>query len=150
MFDNLHAVYQLLYGRNYDVKDMDERFSSLVKKHEELFNRTDIMIFSAAGRSEIAGNHTDHNLGLVIGATINLDTIACVSKRDDERVIIASEGFPVVDVDISDLEVKEEEKNTTHALIRGIARAFKDRGYKVSGYQANTTTRVLKGSGLRF
>ena len=148
MFDKLHAEYPLLYGRNYDEKDMDERFSSLVKKHEELFNRTDIMIFSAAGRSEIAGNHTDHNLGLVIGATINLDTIACVSKRDDERVIIASEGFPVVDVDISDLEVKEEEKNTTHALIRGIARAFKDRGYKVSGYQANTTTRVLKGSGL--
>ena len=148
MFDKLHAEYPLLYGRNYDEKDMDERFSSLVSKHEELFNRTDIMIFSAAGRSEIAGNHTDHNLGLVIGATINLDTIACVSKRDDERVIIASEGFPVVDVDISDLEVKEEEKNTTHALIRGIARAFKDRGYKVSGYQANTTTRVLKGSGL--
>lgn len=148
MLEKLHEEYPLLYGRNYDQADMDDRFTSLVRKHKELFDRDDIMLFSAAGRSEIAGNHTDHNLGMVIGATINLDTIACVSKRDDERVIIASEGFPVVDVDISDLEIKEDEKNTTHALIRGIAKAFNDKGFKVGGYQANTTTRVLKGSGL--
>lgn len=148
MLEKLHEVYPSLYGKNYDQKDMDERFTSLVDKHKQLFKRDDVMLFSAAGRSEIAGNHTDHNLGLVIGATINLDTIACVSKRDDSRVIIASEGFPVVDVDIADLSIKEEERNTTHSLIRGIAKAFKDRGYDVKGYQANTTTRVLKGSGL--
>lgn len=148
MLNKLHEVYPFLYGKTYDESDMDRRFSDLVNKHKELFKRDDIMLFSASGRTEIAGNHTDHNLGLVIGASINLDTIACVSKRDDNRVIIASEGFPVVDVDISDLEIKEEEKNTTHALIRGIAKAFEQRGIKVSGYQANTTTRVLKGSGL--
>lgn len=148
MLEKLHGIYPSLYGKNYDEKDMDRRFESLIDKHKELFKRDDVMLFSAAGRSEIAGNHTDHNLGLVIGATINLDTIACVSKRDDSRVIIASEGFPVVDVDISDLEIKSEEKNTTEALIRGIAKAFKERGINVGGYQANTTTRVLKGSGL--
>ncbi len=148
MLEELHKVYPSLYGRTFDERDMDDRFSSLAEKHKDLFSRDDIMLFSAAGRTEIAGNHTDHNLGLVIGAAINLDTIACVSKRDDMRVIIASEGFPVVDVDISDLEIKEEEKNTTHALIRGIAKAFRDRGFNVRGYQANTTTRVLKGSGL--
>ena len=148
MLEKLHEVYPSLYGKNYDQKDMDERFTSLVDKHKQLFKRDDVMLFSAAGRSEIAGNHTDHNLGLVIGATINLDTIACVSKRDDSRVIIASEGFPVVDVDISDLEIKSEERNTTEALIRGIAKAFGERGIEVGGYQANTTTRVLKGSGL--
>ena len=148
MLEKLHGIYPSLYGKNYDEKDMDRRFESLIDKHKELFKRDDVMLFSAAGRSEIAGNHTDHNLGLVIGATINLDTIACVSKRDDSRVIIASEGFPVVDVDISDLEVKSEEKNTTEALVRGIAKAFKERGIEVGGYQANTTTRVLKGSGL--
>ena len=148
MLEKLHGIYPSLYGKNYDEKDMDRRFESLIDKHKELFKRDDVMLFSAAGRSEIAGNHTDHNLGLVIGATINLDTIACVSKRDDSRVIIASEGFPVVDVDISDLEIKSEERNTTEALIRGIAKAFKERGIEVGGYQANTTTRVLKGSGL--
>lgn len=148
MLEKLHGIYPSLYGKNYDEKDMDRRFESLIDKHKELFKRDDVMLFSAAGRSEIAGNHTDHNLGLVIGATINLDTIACVSKRDDSRVIIASEGFPVVDVDISDLEVKSAEKNTTEALVRGIAKAFKERGIEVGGYQANTTTRVLKGSGL--
>ena len=148
MLEKLHGIYPALYGKNYDEKDMDRRFESLIDKHKELFKRDDVMLFSAAGRSEIAGNHTDHNLGLVIGATINLDTIACVSKRDDSRVIIASEGFPVVDVDISDLEVKSAEKNTTEALVRGIAKAFKERGIEVGGYQANTTTRVLKGSGL--
>ena len=133
MLEKLHEVYPSLYGKNYDQKDMDERFTSLVDKHKQLFKRDDVMLFSAAGRSEIAGNHTDHNLGLVIGATINLDTIACVSKRDDSRVIIASEGFPVVDVDIADLSIKEEERNTTHSLIRGIAKAFKDRGYDAHG-----------------
>ena len=148
MLEKLHEIYPALYGKNYDEKDMDRRFESLIDKHKELFKRDDVMLFSAAGRSEIAGNHTDHNLGLVIGATINLDTIACVSKRDDSRVIIASEGFPVVDVDISDLEIKSEERNTTEALVRGIAKAFRERGIEVGGYQANTTTRVLKGSGL--
>ena len=148
MLEKLHGIYPALKGKDYDEKDMVRRFESLIDKQKELFKRVDVMLFSAAGRSEIAGNHTDHNLGLVIGATINLDTIACVSKRDDSRVIIASEGFPVVDVDISDLEVKSEEKNTTEALVRGIAKAFKEKGIEVGGYQANTTTRVLKGSGL--
>ena len=148
MIEKLHAIYPDLYGANYDEKDMDERFLSLVDGHVKQFGTDDVSIFSAAGRTEIAGNHTDHNLGCVIGATINLDTIACVSRRDDSRVIVASEGFPVVDVDISDSGIREEERNTTHALIRGIAEAFRKRGVVVGGFQANTTTRVLKGSGL--
>ena len=127
---------------------MDQRYESLIKVHHELFGEEDVALFSTAGRTELAGNHTDHNLGLVIAGTINLDTIAAVSVRKDSRVIVKSEGFPVVDVDISDLEIKEEEKNTTHALLRGIAAEFKNRGLKVGGWQANTTTRVLKGSGL--
>ena len=148
MLDKLHAIYPDLYGTNYDEKDMDERFLSLVETHRKMFKNEDVALFSAAGRTEIAGNHTDHNLGCVIGGTINLDTIACVSKRPDNRVIVASEGFPVVDVDISDLSIHEDEKNTTHALLRGIADAFVKKGVKVGGFQANTTTRVLKGSGL--
>ena len=146
--ESLHAIYPGLYGHEYSQEDMDKRFEALLDKHYEIFGRKDAAIFSAAGRTEIAGNHTDHNLGKVIGGTINLDTIGAVSKRDDSRVIIASEGFPVVDVDISDREIKDEEKNRTEALVRGIADAFMKRGICVGGWQANTSTRVLKGSGL--
>ena len=149
MLNRLHEVYPELYGRHYDQNDMDRRFEELRREGERLFGaREDFAIFSAAGRTEIAGNHTDHNLGKVIGGTINLDTIAYVQKRDDNRVILNSEGFPVVDIDATDLEIRKEEENTTHSLLRGIARAFNDRGLEVGGWQAYCTSRVLKGSGL--
>lgn len=147
---DISNLYSELYGERYSKEAMDKRFQALLDRHKELFGRSEdeTMLFSTAGRTELAGNHTDHNLGLVIAGTINLDTIAAVSLRDDSTVIVSSEGFPEVVVDISDLEVREEEKNTTQSLLRGIAKAFKDRGLKVGGWQANTTTRVLKGSGL--
>ncbi len=148
MTETLHKVYPDLYGNEYDEKEMDERFASLLHRHEELFGKKDAAVFSAAGRTEIAGNHTDHNLGKVIGGTINLDTIGAVSKRSDMTVIIDSEGFPRVSVDISDLEAKENEKNDTAALVRGIAEGFRRRGLTIGGWEANTTTRVLGGSGL--
>ncbi len=146
---DISHLYADLYGKHVDVQDQNARYDSLVKTHTDLFGeQKDIALFSCAGRTELAGNHTDHNLGRVIAGTINLDTIAAVSLRDDNRVILKSEGFPVVDVDITDLAIVETEKNTTHALLRGIAAEFKNRGLKVGGWQANTTTRVLKGSGL--
>lgn len=148
MYEELHRIYPSLYGPLYEEEAMDRRFSSLVKKHEELFNRKNPMIFSAAGRTEIAGNHTDHNLGLVIGASINLDTIAAVSKRDDGKVILHSEGFPLCAVSIDDLSVHEKEKNTTASILRGIAKAFSDRGIAVGGWEANVMTDVAVGSGL--
>ncbi len=148
MYEELHRIYPSLYGSVYDEETMDRRFSALVKKHEELFNRKDAMIFSAAGRTEIAGNHTDHNLGLVIGASINLDTIAAVSKRDDNTVVLHSEGFSVCNISLDDLSVHEEEKNTTASILRGIAKAFKKREVTIGGWEANLMTDVAVGSGL--
>lgn len=148
MYEELHRTYPSLYGSVYDEEAMDRRFSALVKKHEELFNRKKAMIFSAAGRTEIAGNHTDHNLGLVIGASINLDTIAAVSKRDDNTVVLHSEGFPVCNISLDDLSVHEEEKNTTASILRGIARVFRERGTAIGGWEANLMTDVAVGSGL--
>ena len=140
---DISNLYSELYGERYSKEAMGKRFQALLDRHKELFGRSEdeTMLFSTAGRTELA-------LGLVIAGTINLDTIAAVSLRDDSTIIVNSEGFPEVVVDISDLEVREEEKNTTQSLLRGIAKAFKDRGLKVGGWQANTTTRVLKGSGL--
>ena len=135
----------MLYGKNVNVEEMDDRFLSLSSNHKVLFGKDNPMIFSASGRTEIAGNHTDHNLGLVIGAAINLDTIAAVTKRDDMVINFCSEGFPKCTIDISDLEIKEEEKNTTASLLRGVAKAFKDRGFDIKGFDANVTSKVLRG-----
>ncbi len=148
MFNKLHDAYPSLYGKSYSESDMDARYSRLVEEHKRLFGKSEPMIFSAAGRSEIAGNHTDHNLGKVIGATINLDTIAAVSRRDDDKVIVASEGFPSIEISLLDLDKKKEEENDAISIIRGISHAFKERGIKIGGWEANTSTRVLKGSGL--
>ncbi len=148
MFEKLHALYPSLYGSVYDESQMDRRYMSLVEGHEKLFSRKNPMLFSASGRTEIAGNHTDHNLGLVIGASINLDTIAAVTKRDDNTVIFISEGFPECRVDLSDTEIHEDEKNSTAAVLRGIAKAFMLRGVTVGGWQANVSSTVAVGSGL--
>lgn len=144
----LHEAYPHLYAKRYDQAEMDDRYISLLEKHTKLFTIEDAQLFSTAGRTELGGNHTDHNLGKVLAATINLDTIAAVSKRDDNRVILISEGYPSVEVDLTRLEMVETEKNTTEALLRGIAFAFRKKGITIGGWQANTTSRVLKGSGL--
>ncbi len=144
----LHEEYPHLYAQRYDQSKMDARFTSLLETHTELFKSKEAKLFSTAGRSELGGNHTDHNLGRVLAATINLDTIAAVSPRSDNRVVLISEGYPSVEIDLAHLQMVEEEKNTTEALLRGIAFSFKERGIAIGGWQANTTSRVLKGSGL--
>jgi len=144
----LHEIYPSLYGSFYDEKKLDQRFIHLIEAHEKDFGVHDVQLFSTAGRSELGGNHTDHNLGKVLAASINLDTIAAVHKTSEKKVIIKSEGFPIVDVNIDDLTRRKEEENTTDALIKGIAKAFCDKGIALGGFVANTTTNVLKGSGL--
>jgi len=144
----LHEVYPHLYAKRYDKDEMDVRYSSLLDTHAKLFKTQNAQLFSTAGRSELGGNHTDHNLGKVLAATINLDTIAAVSLRDDNRVLLVSEGYPSVEINLASLEMVEKEKNTTEALLRGIAFAFKQKGIAIGGWQANTTSHVLKGSGL--
>lgn len=105
-------------------------------------------LFSAPGRTEVGGNHTDHNHGKVLAASVNLDVIAVVEPLDIPKILLKSEGFEESVIDISDLEVKDSEKNTSNALIRGVAAGFKKNGYNIGGFKAYTTTNVLKGSGL--
>lgn len=140
-----------LYGNQCDRENQIVRFSHLVETHRELFgdgHAKNSALFSTAGRSELGGNHTDHNLGKVIAATINLDTIAVATAIEEPRATLVSEGFPAVTVDLNDLSVHTEEEGTTDALVRGIARGFVDRDLNIGGFVANTSTRVLKGSGL--
>ena len=104
--------------------------------------------FSAPGRTEISGNHTDHQHGCVLAAAVDLETTAEVTLRPDSIICVASEGYAPVEIDLNDLSVHAEEKNTTAALVRGVAAAFAQRGCKLHGFDAAVRSTVLPGSGL--
>lgn len=119
-----------------------ERFSGYYGKRRE------VELFSAPGRTEIGGNHTDHQHGCVLAASVNMDAIAVASKNEDGKIRIKSEGFSEDVIDLSDLSIKENEKNGSVSLIRGIAAWFQSKGGKIGGFDAYTTSNVLSGSGL--
>ena len=125
-----------------------ERYEKAAAEFEKLFGEKPTHFFSAPGRTEIGGNHTDHNLGRVFAAGGSLDVIAAVKATDDGIITVKSEGFPVDKIDSADTEVKEEEKNSSASLIRGMAGGFLKNGHKIGGFNAYTTSNVLKGSGL--
>lgn len=105
-------------------------------------------VFSAPGRTEISGNHTDHQCGCVLAAAVNLETVADVRLNGANNIWVQSEGYPTIKVNLDDLSVHEEEKNTTAALIRGVASSFAQRGAKLEGFDAVVNSTVLPGSGL--
>ena len=112
------------------------------------FSREAEYIFSAPGRTELSGNHTDHQHGCVLAAAGTLDTRAAVAKNADRRIRIQSEGYPLCEIALDDLTVRPEEINTTAALVRGVAARFQQLGCEVGGFDAYVTSTVLPGSGL--
>ncbi len=127
----------------------DGRIDEVVKGFAETFgDSSDIRFFSAPGRIEIGGNHTDHQHGSVLAASIDLDILGAARKTDSTLVRILSEGYPMLTLDISDLTILDEEKNTTNSLIRGIYAQFKELKYAVTGMDIFCISNVLKGSGL--
>lgn len=135
-----------LYGAQSDIQT--KRYDCAKEEFIKQYSCEPQRYFSAPGRTEVSGNHTDHNHGKVLAAAVSLDVIACVCQTGDNTIVIKSQGYPEDSVDISDLTVKENEKNTSAALIRGVAAGFKARGYGIGGFKAYTTSNVLKGSGL--
>jgi len=128
-----------------------ERYERIGKRFYELFGKDgEVSFFSASGRSEIIGNHTDHNHGCVMAAGINLDAVACVRKTDDNTVTLISEGYADKnEIDLNDLTLTEKEKGTTRSLIRGIAYHMKeDLNYNIGGFCAYVQSDVFAGSGL--
>ena len=105
-------------------------------------------VFSAPGRTEISGNHTDHQHGRVLAAAVDLKTTAKVALNGTDEIRVRSEGYEPVAVGLGSLEKRPEEKNTTAALIRGVAAAFQSRGAALKGFDADVTSTVLPGSGL--
>ncbi len=138
--------FTLLYGETEQSKS---RYINALNSFEEIFgDRDNIRLFSAPGRTEIGGNHTDHQHGCIVAGSVDLDVIAVVSPNNEGIIRIKSEGYKMDTVDVSVLEALEEEKGRSASIIRGVCAAFVNNGYKVGGFDAYTTSKVLKGSGL--
>ena len=139
-----------LYGQRDGVLvQQTARYTHMLKKHEEVFNADGpVQLVSAPGRTEIGGNHTDHNCGKVLAAAINLDTLAAVSRRKDRLVRIFSDGYEPLEMSLDQLEMVEAEKGTTAALVRGVAKKLEEEGFAIGGFQASISSTVRSGSGL--
>lgn len=124
-----------------------ERYVKAIESFEELFGVKDVEIYSAPGRSEIGGNHTDHQCGRVLAASINLDAIAIVAKKES-GIVLKSEGYPMINVSLADLLPTKEEEGTSAGLIRGVAARLKEEGYEIGGFEAYVTSDVLNGAGM--
>lgn len=143
------ARFKRVYVTDEAVKAQYERYVSLAEDFAALFGEDrDARLFSAPGRTEVGGNHTDHNHGRVLAASINLDAIAVASKNDENIVRVKSRGYNMDICDITDLEIKENEKGHSPALVRGMCAGFKKYGYEIGGFDACTMSSVLSGSGL--
>ena len=139
-----------IYGqRDGMMVTQSTRYSRLLKRHEEIVGtQGGVYMISAPGRTELGGNHTDHNRGKVLAAAVNLDTLAAVTPRSDMTVNIHSEGYEPLSLSLEDLSAHSEEEGTTAALVRGVAFKLKEEGYAIGGFDAVMTSTVRGGSGL--
>ena len=138
--------FNILYGETEFAR---ERYAAACDAFCEIYGERDnISLFSAPGRTEVGGNHTDHQHGRVLTGSVNLDVIAVVSPNDENIVRIKSAGYDMDTVDLNDTSAKKGEAGMAISLIRGMCDIFKLNGYAVSGFDAYTTSNVLKGSGL--
>ena len=139
-----------LYGAEESIlREQQARYAQLLDRFHSLFGeREGAAFFSAPGRTEIGGNHTDHNNGRVLAASVNLDALCAAAPREDSRVRFNSEGYPALEIDLSDTAPRKEEEGTTAALIRGVADGMKQAGYRIGGFDAAVTSTVAGGSGL--
>ncbi len=144
----LDKTLTYIYGEEA-LEHQKARYSAAIDEFAKIYGDADISIFSVAGRSELSGNHTDHNHGCVVAASIDLDIIAVARKRDDGVIRIKSEGFPEDVVDTAAYTSPVEAKfGTSESIIAGMCAGFLKNGHAIGGFDAYTTSNVLKGSGL--
>ena len=130
------------------VEDERVRYLKLVDMADNLYGDGDYHIISSPGRIEVGGNHTDHQKGYVIAASINIDNLCIVKKSDDMKVSFYDDKFLMNEVDLNDLQIHEDEKSNTKSILRGTAARFNELSYKIGGFKACQDMRVLVGSGL--
>ena len=144
-----------LDGRLLDIyvdnKLMDyqrNRYITAIKKFEDLYDAGEVVLFSAPGRSEVGGNHTDHQHGKVLATSINLDSLGVVRATSDNTIRVVSDNYDEIVISLDDILLKDEEKETTTALIKGVVSGFLNREFHVGGFSAYVTSDVLIGAGL--
>ena len=145
------AAFASLYGcAGRSAADCRARYARLIEGFSAAFGdgEREFAFYSAPGRTELGGNHTDHQHGRVLAASVDLDVIALAAPNGTNTVRVLSEGFKMDVVDLARLTPVEEETNHSASLIRGVCAAFAAKGWPVQGFDAYTTSAVLKGSGL--
>ena len=139
---------QLRYGETERAR---AKVRNVLEGFERSFGADDkrpVALCSAPGRTEICGNHTDHQHGRVLAGAVDLDFLACAAKNGTNRIRFQSEGWPMVEVELDELIPKAAERESTAALVRGMAGLVKERGYEVGGFDVYAASEVLPGSGL--
>ncbi len=144
-----NPLFQELYGENPTIlKEQADRYAALMNEFQTVFGNDEVELFSSPGRTEIGGNHTDHNYGRVLAGAVNLDNIAVAAANGSNTIRIKSAGYPEFQVDLSSLEIDESQFYTSSALVKGICARMKEVGYQIGGFDACIEGRVPKGSGL--
>jgi len=144
-----NPLFKELYGVNEAVlQEQADRYISLMKEFNTVFAKDEIELFSSPGRTEIGGNHTDHNYGRVLAGAVNLDMIAVAAPNGTNVIRIKSVGYPEFQVDLSSLEIDTAQFYTSSSLVKGICARMQQLGYHIGGFDACIEGRVPKGSGL--
>ncbi|SHE97257.1 galactokinase [Mariniphaga anaerophila] len=144
-----NLLFNELYGTDKTVlKEQAERYEGLMNDFQKAYGTDDVQLFSSPGRTEIGGNHTDHNHGRVLAGAVNLDNIAVAAPNGTNIIRIKSTGYPEFQVDISELVIDEANFYTSSSLVKGICAKMKENGYEIGGFDACIDGRVPKGSGL--
>lgn len=145
---NYDCAFAKLYKKS-DISAQKERYIRVSGEFDEIYGEgAEVAVFSAPGRTEVGGNHTDHNHGKVLAAGVDLDAIAFASKNDENIVRVKSEGYGMDVIDLSVLVPQDEETSHSASLVRGVCAAFSERGYNIGGFNAATASDVISGSGL--
>lgn len=144
-----NSAFKELYGSNRAVLNKQgQRYTALIEKFNSTFGHKDTMLFSSPGRTEIGGNHTDHNNGRVLAGAVNLDNIAIAAKNNTNIIRIESTGYANFEVDLSNLKPVKNENFTSAALVRGVNAKMKELGFRIGGFDCCIDGGVPKGSGL--
>ncbi|MBQ9341595.1 MAG: galactokinase, partial [Lachnospiraceae bacterium] len=130
------------------IKYETERYLHALDRFEEEFGDGPVSIFSAPGRTEVCGNHTDHQRGEVLAASINRDVLAIVRTKESGKIDLFSEGYGRIVVPLSSLDDNNIKPGNACSLVKGVAATIKKRGYNVGGFEAYITSDVLIGAGL--
>ncbi len=144
LLDRLEPVY------GEDAAGAARRLADLIRGYAGVFpgGEEDVLLFSVPGRTELGGNHTDHQWGRCLAGSVNLDTIACAAPNGTNLVRIQSRNHRMAEVSLDDLSIRPAESGSSVSMVRGVAARLREMGYTVGGFNAYTTTRVLRSSGL--